>query len=110
MEPIARHPADDGHREPHHDPSRRLQHLIIARNTTCATPGCDAAAATSDMEHRIPWEEGGETSEHNIDPGCRHDHRLKQRPDWRVEKTSPQETRWTGPSGRTRIVRPTRYL
>jgi hypothetical protein len=68
MEPIAQHSADDGHPEAHHDPSRRLQHLIIARNSTCATPGCDAAAAVSDMEHRIPWEVGGQTSEHNLDP------------------------------------------
>jgi len=71
MEPIATTSADDGHAEPRHDPSRRLEHLIIARNGTCATPGCDAAAATTDMEHRIPWEDGGETSEHNIDPSCK---------------------------------------
>jgi hypothetical protein len=110
MEPIATTSADDGHAEPRHDPSRRLEHLIIARNATCATPGCDAAAATTDMEHRIPWEDGGETSEHNLDPACRRHHRTKQRPEWRVEKTSPSQTRWTGPSGRSRIVRPTRYL
>lgn len=109
MEQIATDGSDDGHAEPHHDPSRRLRHLIVARNATCATPGCDAAAATSDMEHRVPYELGGQTSEHNLDPGCRHSHRLKQRSDWRVEKTGPRETRWTGPSGRTRIVRPTRY-
>jgi hypothetical protein len=109
MEPIAKTSSDDGHQEPRHDPSRKLQHLIWARNATCATPGCDAPATTSDIEHRIPWEDGGETSEHNLDPGCRHCHRLKQHKGWKVEKTSPTETRWTGPSGRTRIVRPTRY-
>jgi len=110
LTPLARHSTDDGHAEPHHDPSRRLRHLIEVRNATCATPGCDAAAATADMEHRLPWEKGGETSEHNLDPGCRHCHRLKQRKDWEVVKTAPGETRWTGPSGRTRTVRPTRYL
>lgn len=110
MEPIARHPGDDGHAEPQHDPSRKLAHLIRARLMTCATPGCDASAFTADMEHTVPYEEGGETSEHNVDPRCRHSHRLKQRKDWTVEKTGPAETRWTGPSGRTRIVRPTRYL
>jgi hypothetical protein len=110
MEALGRHPGDDGHKEARHDPSRGLRHLIIARNATCASPGCDASAFTADMEHRIPYEDGGETSEHNLDPGCRHCHRLKQRKDWRVEKTGPCETRWTGPSGRTRSVRPTRYL
>jgi hypothetical protein len=110
MEPIAKTSGDDGHAEPRHDPSRKLQHLIIARNATCATPGCDAPATTSDIEHRIPWENGGPTSEHNLDPGCRHHHRLKQRKDWKVVKTGPRETQWTGPSGRTRVVRATRYL
>ena len=42
-----------------------------ARHATCATPGCDAAAVTTDMEHRIPWEEGGKTDEHNLDPPCK---------------------------------------
>jgi len=110
MEPIARHSGDDGHCEPQHDPSRKLAHLIRARLATCGTPGCDASAFTADMEHTRPYEEGGETSEHNLDPRCRHHHRLKQRSDWKVAKTSPGQTRWTGPSGRTRVVRPTRYL
>lgn len=110
MEPIAREHGDDGHREPHHDPSRKLKHLIIARNATCATPGCDAPAVTSDMEHRVPWEQGGETSEFNLDPGHKHCHRLKQSKRWKVIKTGPRETVWIGPSGRERTVRPTRYL
>lgn len=110
MEPIARHSSDDGHREPQHDPSRKLAHLIRARLATCGTPACDASAFTADMEHTRPYEEGGETSEHNLDPRCRHHHRLKQQADWKVAKTGPGQTRWTGPSGRTRIVRPTRYL
>jgi hypothetical protein len=54
MERLAREPGDDGHREDHHDPSRKLQHLIIARNATCATPGCDTPATECDMEHRVP--------------------------------------------------------
>jgi hypothetical protein len=110
FESIARQPGDDGHREMRHDPSRSLTHLIQARNATCATPGCEAAAVTADMEHTLAWEDGGETSEHNLDPRCRHHHRLKQRPDWRVVKPGPAITRWTGPSGRTRTVEATRYL
>jgi hypothetical protein len=107
---IARHPGDDGHPEPRHDPSRRLTHLIQARNATCATPGCGAAAVTADMEHTIAWEDGGPTDEYNLDPRCRHHHRLKQRSDWKVSKPGPATTRWTGPSGRTRTIQATRYL
>lgn len=105
MERLAREPGDDGHREDHHNPSRKLQHLIIARNATCATPGCDTPATECDMEHRVPWDEGGETSEFNLDPATHgHCHRVKQHPDWRVIKASPLETIWIGPSGRKRIV------
>jgi hypothetical protein len=110
FETIARHPGDDGHREPRHDPSRKLTHLIQSRNATCAAPGCGAAAVTADMEHRIPWEKGGHTDEHNLDPQCRQHHRLKQRDDWRVIKPAPGITQWTGPSGRTRTIEATRYL
>jgi hypothetical protein len=110
MERLATDPGEDGWTESQHDPSRKLRHLVEARNATCATPGCDHPAVTSDMEHRIEWEKGGKTSEGNLDPGKRHCHRLKQRDDWAVRKTGPRETIWTGPSGRRRTVHPTRYL
>jgi hypothetical protein len=111
MERLARDPGDDGRTEPAHDPSRKLQHLIVARNATCATPGCDTPAALCDMEHRIEYEKGGKTSEGNLDPATHgHCHRLKQNQQWKVIKTGPRETIWTGPSGRKRVVRPTRYL
>jgi hypothetical protein len=110
MERIAKDSTDEERCEPQHDPSRKLRHLIEARHATCATPGCDTPAVTSDMEHRIEYEKGGPTSESNLDPGGRHCHRVKQQPDWKVIKTGPGETVWVGPSGRPRIVRPTRYL
>jgi hypothetical protein len=110
MERIATEPTDDEHREPQHDPSRKLRHLIEARHATCATPGCDSPAVTSDMEHRTEYENGGSTSESNLDPGGRHCHRVKQESDWKVIKTGPAETIWIGPSGRPRTVHPTRYL
>lgn len=107
---IAREPGDRMRAEPQHDPSRALSHLIRARNATCATPGCGAAAVTADLDHVIAYEIGGPTSEDNLDPRCRHDHRLKQHPRWTVEVIKPGATRWTGPSGRSRTVHPTRYL
>jgi hypothetical protein len=111
MERLATEPGEDGRTESQHDPSRTLRHMIEARNATCATPGCDHPAVTSDMEHRIEWEKGGKTSEGNLDPGKRHCHRLKQqKDDWTVIKTGPCETVWIGPSGRRRSVHPTRYL
>jgi len=110
-EPLAAQPGEQGRTEPGHDPSRKLRHMIEARHATCATPGCDTPAADCDMEHRIEYENDGPTSEGNLDPATHgHCHRVKQHPEWKVIKTGPQETIWIGPSGRKRIVRPTRHL
>jgi hypothetical protein len=111
MERLATESGEDGRTEPQHDPSRKLRHMIEARNATCATPGCDHPAVTSDMEHRVEYENGGKTSEGNLDPATHgHCHRLKQNERWQVIKTGPRETVWIGPSGRKRVVLPTRYL
>ena len=42
-------------------------------------------------------------------PKCRHDHRLKQDPRWKVEQITPATFRWTAPSGRSSTTEPTRY-
>ena len=52
---------------------------------------------------------GGRTCLCNGGPKCRHEHRLKQDPRWKVEQVTPGTFRWTTPSGRTRITEPTRY-
>jgi hypothetical protein len=40
---------------------------------------------------------------------CRHDHRLKQHPRWKVEQITPAVIQWTTPSGRQYTTEPTRY-
>jgi hypothetical protein len=110
FEPVARDECDHSHFEPQHDPSRKLAHLIRARNAACATPGCGASAVNCDLDHNRPYEEGGSTCEHNICPFCRHHHRTKQCPGWTVTQVRPGVIRWTGPSGRSHTVQPTRYL
>jgi len=42
-------------------------------------------------------------------PKCRHDHRLTQHPQWRVDKLPDGTFRWTTPSGRTYTTTPTEY-
>jgi hypothetical protein len=45
----------------------------------------------------------------NHNPKCRHDHRLKQHPKWRVDQLPDGTFRWTTPAGRTYTTEPTRY-
>ena len=42
-------------------------------------------------------------------PKCRHDHRLKQQPGWRVDQLPDGTFRWTTPAGRSYTTEPTRY-
>ena len=43
------------------------------------------------------------------DPKCRHDHRLKQQPGWKVDQQPDGTFRWTTPSGRQYVTEPTCY-
>ncbi|MFM8650028.1 MAG: DUF222 domain-containing protein, partial [Actinomycetota bacterium] len=47
----------------------------LIRRRRCIWPGCDIL--TCDVDHRIPWVEGGETDVGNSDPLCRRHNRLK---------------------------------
>jgi hypothetical protein len=59
--------------------------------------------------HNTRYEAGGRTCLCNGGPKCRHDHRLKQHPGWRVEQLADGTFRWTTPSGRSYDTEPTRY-
>jgi hypothetical protein len=45
----------------------------------------------------------------NDSPKCRHDHRLKQHPRWKVDQLPDGTFRWTTPAGRIYTTEPTRY-
>jgi hypothetical protein len=106
--PIAKGTCDHRHREDRYKPSRKLGHLVRARTATCPAPGCGASAYHADLDHTVAWPRGT-TDECNIAPPCRHHHRVKQAPGWKLEQTSPGVMRWTAPSGRTYTTTPTVY-
>jgi len=92
-----------------HDPGVRLRHLAQIRHATCTSPVCRRPASQCDFEHNVPYEAGGRTCLCNGGPKCRHDHRLKQHPRWKVGQLPDGTFRWTTPSGRDYITEPTRY-
>ena len=52
-------------------PPNALGHLVVrARNRTCAFPGCRRPAARCDLDHAIPWDQGGPTCLCNLAPLC----------------------------------------
>jgi hypothetical protein len=108
FEPIAKGACDHQHREDRYRPSRLLQDLVRARNSTCPAPGCQASSAHCDLDHTTPWPDG-DTDECNLGTTCRHDHRLKQAPGWDLTQPEPGFFRWETPSGRIYNTGPAKY-
>jgi hypothetical protein len=108
FEPIARYTCDHRYAEDRYAPSRKLKHLLRARNQTCAAPACNARAVYCDLDHTVPYPDGP-TDECNLNPKCRRHHRTKQAPGWEAAQPTPDTTVWTTPSGRTHKATPTAY-
>jgi hypothetical protein len=109
LEPLAG-PCDHRHQATGHDPGRMLRHLTGILNAHCTFPPCRRPEHTCDYEHSRPHDQGGRTCLCEAGPTCRHDHRAKQAPGWRVEQAGARGWfRWTTPSGRTYLSRPTQY-
>ena len=109
LTPITRGPCGHDHAEPGYRPSRTLAHLIRTRNARCTAPGCGRPAARCDLDHTVPWDQGGLTCECDLAPLCRHHHRCKQAERWRLEQPEPGVLIWRTPAGRTYATRPTQY-
>jgi hypothetical protein len=88
---------------------RLLRHLLTIRQPTCAEPGCTRPAATCDIDHSIPYDQGGRSCECNCGPLCRRGHQAKQAPRWHLDQPEPGVVVWTMPSGRTYTTRPDTY-
>jgi Domain of unknown function (DUF222) len=107
--PVARGPCDHAHAETGYHPSRKLRHLIRARNSRCTAPGCGRPAARCDLDHTVAWDQGGLTCECGLAPLCRHHHRCKQAERWQLEQPEPGVLIWRVPSGRSYTTTPTQY-
>jgi hypothetical protein len=108
FEPVARETCDHRHAEDRYVPSRKLRHLLRARNQTCTAPACNAQAVFSDLDHTVPYPDGP-TDQCNLNPKCRRHHRTKQAPGWKSAQMAPDTVTWTTPSGRSHTTTPTVY-
>ena len=71
LTPVIRGPCQHAAAEDRYRPSRRLQHLVRARNATCTAPGCGRRAASCDLDHTEPHHHGGRTCECNLASLCK---------------------------------------
>ncbi len=91
---------------PSYRPPPRLREHVIARDVTCRNPSCGQPAWRGDLDHTIPWDDGGRTCSCDLGGACRRDHQLKQHPRWKLAQIRPGWFTWTAPGGRTYQVGP----
>jgi hypothetical protein len=84
----------------------RIRRQVELRDHHCAYPYCTKPAETCDLDHVVPYAEGGQTSAAGLAPASRGHHRMKTagRASYRV--LHPGTYYWTLPSG-TYLVDPT---
>jgi hypothetical protein len=95
-----------GAASPAYRPPPRLQEYIAARDLTCRSPRCRQPAWRGDLDHTIPFDDGGRTCRCNLGGLCRFHHILKHHPDWNLRQAAPGIFTWTTPSGRTFTTAP----
>jgi hypothetical protein len=92
--------------EPHYIPSAKFAEFVRCRDLTCRAPGCDQPAVYCDIDHTIPYADGGPTHPSNLKCVCRKHHLLKTFWGWRDKQLPDGTVIWTLPSGQTYITSP----
>jgi len=83
-----------------YEPPQALVDFIVARDRRCRFPGCRQPARVCDIDHAIPWEEGGKTSHENLGLLCRRHHRMKTHGGWKLLSHADGSCEWTSPEGK----------
>ncbi len=85
---------------PGYTPSPRLREQVLLTHPTCVFPGCTRPSRSCDLDHVVPWAEGGPTCSCNLVAVCRFHHRLKTHGNWTLERLGHRLFAWTSPHGR----------
>jgi hypothetical protein len=92
--------------EPQYIPSQALADFVRCRDLTCRFPGCDRAAVRCDVDHTIPYGDGGPTCASNLKCLCRLHHLIKTFWGWSDKQLPDGTVIWTSPSQDTYITTP----
>jgi len=85
-------------------PPQPLVDFLAARDRICRFPGCSQPSRVTDIDHAIPWEEGGRTSPSNLGLLCRRHHRMKTHNGWNLKSHEDGSCTWTSPTGKEIFV------
>jgi hypothetical protein len=76
--------------------NRCLRTALVHRDTTCVVPGCGVSLGL-EIDHLVPFAEGGPTELDNLALLCHHHHFLKTYEGWVLTRTGTHDTgrpRW----------------
>lgn len=76
-------------------PTAALARLVRARHPECRMPGCRRSAEACDLDHAVPYPQGGTTLD-NLGPLCRRHHVMKTHYGWDLD---PETGAWRTPAG-----------
>lgn len=79
-------------------PDRIREHVSL-RDRHCVFPYCTRRSRTGDIDHIVPFDEGGLTSTTNLAALCRSHHRLKTFGHWTYSMVEPGCYLWRSPHG-----------
>ena len=83
-------------------PTIEQRRAVEARDVTCIFPGCRMPGTECDLDHRIPWSQGGPTTVRDLSPLCRHDHiTIKHGAGWTYQPLPNNNYQWTSQLGHT---------
>ncbi|MCV7091154.1 HNH endonuclease signature motif containing protein [Mycobacterium interjectum] len=87
-------------------PSRALADFVRCRDLTCRWPGCDCPAVQCDLDHTIPYSQGGPTHASNLKCYCRTHHLVKTFMGWAEQQLADGTLILTSPAGHTYVTTP----
>lgn len=88
-------------------PSKGLAAHVRARDGYCRMPGCRVPANRCQIDHVIPWGEGGLTVAWNLQCLCQHHHNMKTDGRFTAEIDALGEVTWVGPMHQPMVSVPT---
>src|SRR6202012_1349250 len=92
--------------EPQYTPSAGLADFWGVRGLAFRAPGFDEPAVHCDIDHTVPYADGGLTHPSNLKALCRKHHLLKTFWGWRDRQLADGTVIWTLPSGHVYVTSP----
>ncbi|WP_458116597.1 DUF222 domain-containing protein [Arthrobacter sp. D2-10] len=91
-------------------PPKDLQDWVRVRDKTCRHPGCSRVASACEIDHTIPWSQGGETRAANLAALCKKHHMFKTMGFWRHSQPHEGTMLSTSFAGKTYMTLPEPFV